>query len=210
MRERAAWQRWVARRCSEHAVHARGPARRGVQWQARALAGARAWRRHGSAVVRVRAAASRLGVASPRLRAREHDLEWSGAVRRAAREVVQGEREAGCGSGASGERGRGGRKEEGRERKENGKREKGKKKWEKGKRNRGKENGREGKEKEGGGRCAPAATAAAVGHGGAGHGRWGTRSGGGKEKGEKGKEGAGYAAAGHDTSRWMGKRWDVD
>ena len=30
-RERAAWQRRVVRRCSEHAVHARGPARRGVQ-----------------------------------------------------------------------------------------------------------------------------------------------------------------------------------
>src|SRR6185437_9309230 len=102
-------------------------ARRGVQGQARALAGARAWRRHGSAVVRVRAAASRLGVASPRLRVREHGLEWSGAVRCAARGVGQGEREAGCGWGASGggsrawrargerERGRGGRKEEGKE-----------------------------------------------------------------------------------------------
>ena len=64
--------------------------------------------------------------------------------------------------------------------------------------------GRERKKEGGGERCAPAATAAAVGHAWrAGRGRWGTRS------GEK-EKGAGFAAAGHDASRWMGKRWDVD
>jgi len=157
----------------------------------------------------VQAAASRLGVASPRLRVREHGPEWSGAVRCAARAVVQGEREAGCGSGASG-----GEEEEG-ERKEGG-REKKKEKEKRGKRNGKKEKeieekkmgGRERKKE--GGRCAPTATTAAVGHAGAGHGRWGTRSGGGEEKGEREKEGARFAAAGHDASRWMGKRWDVD
>ena len=69
-----------------------------------------------------------------------------------------------------------------------------------------KKNGREGKEKEGGGRCAPAATATAVGHAWrAGRGRWGTRS---EERGKR---------RGRDSQRpvttrrvgW-GKRWDVD
>ena len=69
-----------------------------------------------------------------------------------------------------------------------------KRKWGKGEKEKGK----------GGGRCAPAATAAVVGHAWrAGRGRWGTRS------GEK-EKGAGFTAAGHDASRWMGKRWDVD
>ena len=55
------------------------------------------------------------------------------------------------------------------------------------------EKGKEGKEKEGG-RCAPAATAAAVGHAWrrhacAGHGRWGTRPGGEGGKRREGKRG---------------------
>ena len=81
---------------------------------------------------------------------------------------------------------------------------KGKRKREIGKEMKKMEKKRERKEKKGG-RCAPAATAAAVGHAGAGHGRWGTRSRGGEEKGEREKEGAGFAAAGRDASRWMGK-----
>ena len=81
-----------------------------------------------------------------------------------------------------------------------------------GKRNKEKKMGKRGKEKgKGGGRCAPAATAAAVGHAWrAGRGRWGTRSEGREEKGEREKEGAGFAAVGHDASRWMGKGWDVN
>ena len=65
-----------------------------------------------------------------------------------------------------------------------------------GKRNEEKENGEKGesgKEKEGG-RCAPASTAAAVGHAWrrracAGHGRWGTRPGGEGGKRREGKRG---------------------
>ena len=69
------------------------------------------------------------------------------------------------------------------ERKEKGKREKGKRNGKKEKEIEEKKNGREGKEKEGGGRCAPAATAAAVGHAWrAGRGRWGTRS---EERGKR-------------------------
>ena len=65
--------------------------------------------------------------------------------------------------------------------------------------------GREKKRREGG-RCAPAATAAAVGHAWrAGRGRWGTRCSGAERKKERGKGGAGFAAANHDASRLMGK-----
>jgi len=101
----------------------------------------------------------------------------------------------------------GSREREGRKEGDGGKREK--RKGRKEKENEEKENGEKGKEgkEKGGGRCAPAATAAAVGHAWrAGRGRWGTRSEGREEKGER----AGFAAAGHDASRWMGKRWDVN
>ena len=195
-RVRAAWQWRAARRCSEHAVHVRGLARRGVQWQARVLAGVRAWRRHGSAVVRVRAAASRPGVASPRLRVHEHGLEWSGAVRCAARAVVQGEREAGCGSGASGggsrpggargerERGRGGRKEGGRERKEKG-----------------------GAVRQRRLRPRSATRGVATRVRATGDGHAARREGRKKERGKK--EGARFAAVGRDASLWVGNGWDV-
>ena len=69
--------------------------------------------------------------------------------------------------------------------------------------------GEKGK-RRGKGRCAPAATAGAVGHARrAARGRWGTRR---RRERKKGREkgGAGFAAAGHDASRWMGKRWDAD
>ena len=71
--------------------------------------------------------------------------------------------------------------------------------------------GKKGRRERKRGRCASAATAAAVGHAWrAGRGRWGTRSEGKREKGEREKEGAGFAAAGHDASCWMGNRWDVN
>ena len=63
---------------------------------------------------------------------------------------------------------------------------------------------------KGGGRCAPAATATAVGHArrrhaSTGHGGWARSQEGREEKGEREKEGARFAAAGRDASRWMGK-----
>ena len=83
-----------------------------------------------------------------------------------------------------------------RQRGKKGRREGEKRKEKRGKRNGKKEKeieekkmGRRERKKEGGGRCAPAATAAAVGHAGAGHGRWGTRSGGGKDKERREKRG---------------------
>ena len=115
----------------------------------------------------------------------------------------------GCGSGASGSEAEEGERKEG-ERKEKGKREKGKRNGKKEKEIEEKKNGREGKEKEGGGRCAPAATAAAVGHAWrAGRGRWGTRSEEREEKGE-GKRRGGIRGGQSRRVALDGKGWDAD
>jgi len=88
------------------------------------------------------------------------------------------------------------KKGEGKKEKKIGKEMKKKKNGEKGERER---------KKEGEGRCAPAATATAVGH------AWRAAAGGGARgrRGERKKEGARFAASGRDTSRriekWMGR-----
>ena len=61
--------------------------------------------------------------------------------------------------------------------------------------------GRRERKKEGEGRCAPAATATAVGHAWRAAAEGGAR---GRRKKERGKRRAGFAAAGHGASRWMG------
>ena len=142
----------------------------------------------------------------------------------AARAVVQGEREAGGGSGQA-RRGRepawraqaSGSEAEGKQRKEGG-REKKKEKEKRERKENGKKEkeieekkmgGRERKEKEGGGKrwCAPAATATAVGH------TWRAAAGGGGTRSEEREEKGEGKKEGRDSRRPVTTRrvgWDRD